>query len=133
MVGILLAWIVSNSLSFDFSFSRFFVIILTIWPVLFERGRLEPNDKRSPTRSPIHVTMPVFVLPSSKGWTAEGTLAEKRITQIFNPRRGRGLNLRPSGWETKTSPTLPLPAAFTLRSVLTFGNYLVICSGTHQY
>ena len=48
--------------------------------------------------------MLVLVLPTSEGWKAEWTLAGKKVTQIFNPRRGRGLNLGPSGLEAEILP-----------------------------
>ena len=56
----------------------------------------------SPPRGPkARIGQLVLILPASKEWKAEWTLA---ITQIFNPRRGRGLNLGPSGWYTEILP-----------------------------
>ena len=56
--------------------------------------------------------MLVLILPTWEGWKAEWTSAGKKVTQIFNPRRGRGLNLGPSGWEAEI-----LPLCQPLRSV----------------
>ena len=48
--------------------------------------------------------MLVLILPTSEGWKAEWASAGKKVTQIFNPRRGRGLNQGPSGWEEEILP-----------------------------
>ena len=48
--------------------------------------------------------MLVLILPTSKGWKAEWTSVGKKVTQIFNPRRGQGLNQGPSGLEADIWP-----------------------------
>ena len=53
--------------------------------------------------------MLVLILPTPEGWKAEWTLAEKKVTQIFNPRPGRESNRGPQDWEAETLTTSPTP------------------------
>ena len=39
--------------------------------------------------------MLVLILPTPQGWKAESTLAEKKVTQMFNTRHRRDLNPGP--------------------------------------
>ena len=48
--------------------------------------------------------MLVVILSTSEGWKAEWTLARKKVTQIFNPRSGRGSNRAPQDWEAEILP-----------------------------
>ena len=49
--------------------------------------------------------MLVLILPTPGGWKAEWTLAGKKVTQIFNPRLGRGSNRGPQDWEAEIFTT----------------------------
>ena len=53
--------------------------------------------------------MLVLILPTPEGWKAERTIAGKKVTQIFNPRPGQGLNRGPQDWEAETFITAPTP------------------------
>ena len=68
--------------------------------------------------------MLVLILPTSNGWKAEWTSAGKKVTQIFNPLQGRGLNLISSGWEAEI-----LPLLWPLRSeewITCFNNFVLL-------
>ena len=70
--------------------------------------------------------MLVLILPTSKGWKAEWTLAGK-----INPRRSRGLNLGPSGQEAELLP-LRLPSTYQYnKSVMHF--FLVTGIAVHPW
>ena len=54
--------------------------------------------------------MLVPILATPEGWKAERTSAGKKVTQIFNPRPGRGLNRGPQAdWEAEILTTAPTP------------------------
>ena len=53
--------------------------------------------------------MLVLILPTLEGWKAEWTLAGKEVSQIFDPRPGRGSNLGPQDWEAQIFATAPTP------------------------
>ena len=48
--------------------------------------------------------MLVLILPTPEGWKAESTLAEKKVTQIFDSWPGQESNLGPSGREAEILP-----------------------------
>ena len=53
-----------------------------------------------------------------EGWKAERTLAGKEVTQIFNPRPGRGSNRGPQDWEAEIKP---------LRQPLRYRQTRIVC------
>ena len=64
--------------------------------------------------------MLVLILPTPEGWKAEWTLAGKEVTQIFDPRPGRGWNQGPQDWEAEIFSSAPTPLLRQISRILRF-------------
>ena len=77
------------------------------WSVYPQRNRSIYRRKWQPLQ--ISPCMLVLILLTPEGWKAEGPLAGKKVTQIFNPRPGQESNWGPQDWEAEIFTTAPTP------------------------